>query len=362
MKNKLLYENVFLALKDDILKEKFSFQSMLPSERVLCEKFGVERSTIRKALDLLVKDNLVQKKAGVGTRVIYKNELPLKQENSSENLIGFFLTEETNISKKITQPYYNDLLYNLEIEGQNNNCKILYMSISSNTNIKNIINNKNFISIAFGSKTDEKILKNVEEMGIPVIMINESHPNFTSISYDNIDGAYKALEHLFNLGHKNIALISGPKDFYTSKEKMIGCYKAMHEENIFIPDENIYYGDWEFKSGYDGAMKLFSNSKTNPTALFAFNDMMAIGAMKALSEMGLSIPNDISIIGFDNMDQLKFTEPNLTTIDSNINLMAKIIIKYSLNIKNLTTEEQRVKILTPIKLLERKTTEYLKQI
>ncbi len=331
---KYLYDLVYSTLKNEILEGKYPSNSLLPSEREISLRFQVERTTVRKALEILVKDGLVEKKAGVGTKVVFENDIENNEINAANsnikgNIIGIFISDDEKNSKKIMQPYYAELFYYLEIEGKNNDCQVIYTTINASTNMAEVLKSQNYLSIIFVSNIDSKYIEMARKMNIPAIILNEHHLGLPTLTYDNVGGAYNVMKHLYSMGHKNIGVITGPESYYTSNEKLTGCLKAVYDFGLILDRSNIAIGNWEYQSGFNCAKEIFEGKKDGekPTALFVFNDMMAIGAIRAIRELGMSIPDDVSIVGFDNMEQLKYTEPDLTTVDTKISTMAKIAIE-----------------------------------
>lgn len=134
-----------------------------------------------------------------------------------------------------------------------------------------------------------------------------------SIHYDDIQGAKLAVEHLISLGHSKIAVISGTAGSYSTHRRLAGYKTALIENDLPLCDDYIASGDWSVESGRRQIDNLFSLPAL-PTAIFSMNDLMAYGAIKALNERGIGVPEDVSVHGFDNMDFTQFMTPALTTI------------------------------------------------
>lgn len=134
-----------------------------------------------------------------------------------------------------------------------------------------------------------------------------------SVFFNNFRGAYIAVKYLINNGHKNIAFISGPKSLVISQNRLRGYKMALEERNIEIREEIIVEGDFQFESGYNRTIELIDQGKEF-SAIFAGNDLMAIGSIKALKSRNIKIPDQVEIIGFDNVEISKFIEPQLSTI------------------------------------------------
>lgn len=129
----------------------------------------------------------------------------------------------------------------------------------------------------------------------------------------NEDGAYAATLHLIDHGHRRIATITGPLHLTNAKERLRGFRKALKEVEIALPAEYIMHGRFDRNSGFETALRLLRPA-SRPTAIFAGNDLMAMGALLAARELGLRCPEDVSIVGFDNLDTGELLQPPLTTV------------------------------------------------
>jgi len=150
---------------------------------------------------------------------------------------------------------------------------------------------------------------------MPVVLACEYIDGYDvpTVCIDNIIAARQATEHLINLGHKKIAFITGPLGIILSKDRLDGYRQALLLNEIFIDESLIQEGDFTVKSGYDITMK-FLAVESPPTAIFASNDEMAVGAIKAIKQKGFRVPEDIAIVGFDDIPLCNIVEPELTTI------------------------------------------------
>jgi len=135
----------------------------------------------------------------------------------------------------------------------------------------------------------------------------------TYVTYANLDSACEMTRYLINRGHTDIAVIAGHPHSYPTVMRLKGCQKAMDEAGLSLPDSMIRYGNWEYDSGYICTKELLC-AKHRPTAIFAMNDLMAAGCIHALQEIGLSVPGDIAVVGFDNREIARYLQPPLTTV------------------------------------------------
>ncbi len=133
------------------------------------------------------------------------------------------------------------------------------------------------------------------------------------VTYDNVKGAITAVNYLINHGHHDIGLITGHPDSFPTHQRLEGFHAAMEQAELPVHEDYIRYGDWEYDSGYQQIKNLLTLPKP-PSAVFAMNDLMAAGCLNAAQEMGLRIPQDFSIIGFDNREIASYLPVPLTTI------------------------------------------------
>jgi LacI family transcriptional regulator len=161
---------------------------------------------------------------------------------------------------------------------------------------------------------ESKIIEALKE-DIPVILIDRSIRGVDCdiVLADNLNAAYNAVEILITKGHRRIGIICGPQDIYTAQERLKG-YIRIHEDYELEIDENlIKYGDYEIQSGIT-LMNEFLDQKNPPSAVFITNYEMTLGAIMALNSRNIKIPDEISIIGFDNIQLANVVKPKLSIV------------------------------------------------
>ncbi len=179
--------------------------------------------------------------------------------------------------------------------------------------------------------TDDYLI-NLSKGKIPVYLMSRLVDGLkqSCISLDNELGGYLATQAVIEQGHKDIAYIAGPKLKADSTDRFAGHMRALSEYNIAVNEDLYFEGDFRETGGNDG-LKQFLDNKQIFTALVCGNDEMASGAITYAREQGLSLPKDLSIIGFDNINFARHTYPKLTTIENPVNLMghmaAKLVLK-----------------------------------
>ena len=135
----------------------------------------------------------------------------------------------------------------------------------------------------------------------------------TYVTYSNRDSAKEMTRYLLTRGHTHIGVIAGHPHSYPTAQRLLGIQMAMQQAGLMLPSDYIRYGDWEVESGKEQAAALLQLT-TRPTAIFAMNDLMAAGALSAIQAIGLNVPKDISVVGFDNREISGYLSPPLTTV------------------------------------------------
>ena len=189
------------------------------------------------------------------------------------------------------------------------------------------------------------------EVGLPCVLVNGVDKRVPSIVSDNFSGAYIMTKYLLDVGHRKVAVITGITSYYANQERYKGFAYAMMEAGLRICDEYIVSApSWEIEAGAEATRKLLMACREKPTAIFGFNDRLAVGAVQALQQMGLHVPDDISVVAYDNLDQAKYSIPRITTIETYVPLLARTsVINLFQQIEG--GERLPIKILIPVDLV-----------
>jgi DNA-binding LacI/PurR family transcriptional regulator len=178
-----------------------------------------------------------------------------------------------------------------------------------------LISKKVDVVIVNDPEVDDRLIPRVEALGIPVLAINgfDSATTRHYVDYDNRGGALAATRHLLGLGHREIGFIPGIPLRLVSENRLEACRAAFAEQGIAWEGDRVEPGYFKLEGGYQACKKLYERCP-ELTAIFAFNDLSAIGAMRALKELGKRIPEEVSIIGFDDMEIAAYSDPPLTSV------------------------------------------------
>jgi LacI family transcriptional regulator len=192
-------------------------------------------------------------------------------------------------------------------------------------------------AIVASASLDTPIISDLLRDRIPFVSIGR-HPDerVHYVDVDNTNGARMVVEHLIRLGHRRIATITGRLDMAAGRDRLSGYRQALEARRIPVEEELIVEGDYTENSGMVGMQQLLSAS---PSAVFAASDTMAIGALKALRETGLQVPQDVALVGFDDIPIASVVEPALTTVRQPINRLGSIAIEVLLSLIEDSLEE-----------------------
>ena len=296
--------------------------------RVLNNHPDVKESTRENVLRVIKESNYVP-----------NNSARILKQNTTKN-IGVLV-------KGVFNPFFSELI---NVIGSKINEEKYTMILQQNDyvleqEVENII-----------SFVKEKRLQGIICLGGNFIDLDEDsliHDKYSTVGIDNLQSAYSATEYLIKKGHENIAIMIGEKnDFCVSWWRYKGYIKALMDYNIKINDENLIIGDYDSEKAYEETMKLLKHRK-DITAIFVISDFMAIGAAKAVSDSGLRVGEDISIIGFDGMDVSCYYNPGITTINQPKKEMAEKSVEILFELLKKKGENKH--ILLDTQLIERES-------
>lgn len=169
--------------------------------------------------------------------------------------------------------------------------------------------------ILSGPRFNDEALVSLEQERFPTVLMGQlPETDFYSVDIDNYSAAKQAVTHLVNLGHQSIACITNARPSYTAAaERLRGYRQALESQNLAYDEDLVRYGDFDPESGYHQMMDLLDGGNLI-SAVFVASDVVAIGAKAAMVEHGLKIPQDIALVGFDDVPLARYLDPPLTTV------------------------------------------------
>jgi DNA-binding LacI/PurR family transcriptional regulator len=165
------------------------------------------------------------------------------------------------------------------------------------------------------SRAPSSLYTELEKSGMAMVAVSRSRPrsNFDQVTVANRDGAHAATAHLIQLGHKRIAIINGPLEFTTAFDRQAGYEDALHESGMTVDEKLVVHCPFKQSAGYSAMLQLLESANP-PTAVFAGSNLLTLGALQAIHERHLAIPDQMAIVGFDEMPWAMSLRPPLTTI------------------------------------------------
>ncbi len=278
------------------------------------------------------------------------------------NTIGMLVTTSTNpffgevvkgVERRCYQQNYNLILCNTEGDNER-------MKASIDTLLQKRVDG---LILMCSTLEGERIDVFDRYADLPVVVMDWGPIHFASdkIQDNSLLGGYLAAKHLIDAGHTKIGCITGPLNRHQALMRYEGYKRAMNENSLAINADWIIESDFECEGGYQAfkdLLKLRDLQKEMPTALFVSNDMMAMGAINAAVENGVSVPDDISLIGYDDIHIAKFMTPSLTTIHQPKYRLGRAAVDTLLNKLEKKTDQPQVVQLEPT-LVERSSVRWL---
>lgn len=279
---------------------------------------GVSHSTVSRALrgsNLVAEETSLLIKKVASEQGYLPSAAARSLKTNRTHALGVILSS-------IADPFFADILFGIEEYAQQHSYSLLIAAsqhdpIKEQRIVQAMVEQRTDGLIICSSSFSQNQVSELLSRGFPVVMVNQQaaeNYNF-SIYHDDIDGSKQVTRHLISLGHKRIAYVGNANSGCTTKDRATGFTTEMESYGLNVPDE--YIVDVKGSNpdlGKDALSKLMS-LKAPPSAIFCFNDMLAIGVLKGCKERGIEVPHHLSVVGFDNIAYSAFTSPSLTTFD-----------------------------------------------
>ena len=294
--------------------------------RVINNRDAVDPATRKKVLESIdilgYKPNLVAQ----GLRVKKGNLIGLVVPSGTEHAFGAVIRHSLDIAH---EKGYNIIVVNSH---EDPDLEESYISDLLRRNINGII---------FSRVSDEsRIMPKIMNRNIPIVVIDRAFENekVPHVVLDNYKAGYIAGEYLSALEHVDIACITGSMKITLCRERFNGFQQALSERGIELLNNNVYEGDFSFQSGLTAIRTLGCEGGCRFTAVFAMNDLMALGVMKGLHSSGLKVPDDVSVLGMDDLEFGNMVTPALSSIHYPFGDM----VEQALNLLLMQIEEERL--------------------
>ena len=284
--------------------------------RDVAERAEVSISTVSHVINnsRAVSDEARQKVEAAMTELGYKpNTLARNLRRQQTQSIGMLVPDSSN-------PFFAEIARGIEDASFEQNHSVILCNtegdLEKQTTYTNVLIQNQVAGIVFvAAGISTELVVDLQRRRVPVVVVDREVPDVTvsTVLTNHYQGGRLATQHLIDLGHRRIACISAGSELSPSSDRVTGYQDILRENGLPIDEALIVWGDFQYESGYRAANELLGLAEP-PTAVFACNDLMAVGCISAATARGLHIPEDLSVVGFDDVQLASFTNPPLTTV------------------------------------------------
>ena len=326
----------------------------------VAKKAGVSVSTVSRVLNgkVDVAGDTQERILGVISKLGYTSNLAARSMRSRrKDLLGLVVPD-------IGFPYSIEVMKGINRAIAESSFDLLVYTMGDVKKSGAVLHEQHYVSLLNNSITDGVIIvasaaaEFITDAPIIAVDPHVVNPRYPSVQGTNYHGAVDVIKYLVKLGHQRIGFICGRPEIGSAQRRLKGYKDALKEAGIEIDESLIAPGDFTTKSGYTSAMELLK-SKSPPTAIFAANDQSALGVFQAAEEMGLRIPEDLSVVGFDNISEAKYV--GLTTVDQFLSEMGYIATQMLIKMVNREPLDVQVHKM-PTRLVERTSCQALVKV
>ncbi len=288
----------------------------MPTIQEVAKKAGVSPTTVSHVINnsRFVADETRQRVEAAMEELHYRpNALARSLRRGQTHTLGLILPDNSN-------PFFAEIAHSIETAAFEQGYSVILCNTEDDLDKEDlyvdVLSNKQvdgMIFVAAGNQTGS--LHALLRHKLPVVIVDRDLPevDVDAVLTDNQQGGYLATQHLIALGHQRIGCIAGPSHLTPSAQRVTGYREALMEAGLAVDDALIVRGDFHPESGCRAARALL-DCHDAPTAIFACNDLMAVGVLRTVLELGRRVPDDLMIVGFDDIELASYTTPALTTV------------------------------------------------
>ncbi|MBC8401390.1 MAG: GntR family transcriptional regulator [Candidatus Marinimicrobia bacterium] len=327
---KPFYKQVSEDIISQIRAGQLKVGDKLETQHELASKYDVSLITIKKALSDLIAGGILYARVGKGTYIARR---PSRIDYSKHQTIAYVL-------KDLDNPFYQSIVSSVERNLSKNSCNLILYS-SDNRREYEERKIRYFVEMGVSglilgsmshSHLTSSLIKQLQDENFPFIMVSYTDdPSICFIGTDQKYGGFIATEHLIKTGYSSIGYVNGEEGNLVGEARKEGYLQALEENNITLNEKYIYRivvsgKRDDFKSGYDVGME-FCTAVERPRAMFVYNDLSALGFIDALNKFGLSVPDDVAIVGFDDIAIGHSSAIPLTTVHQPTDKIGKLVVE-----------------------------------
>jgi len=293
-----------------------------PTQRQIAEEVGVSRTTVSLVLNnvpgVRISSGTRQRIVEVARRLNYYPDAAARTLVSGRTqTIGFVLCQSPD--RIFADAFLPEVLRGVGDAVQESGFRVLVHSvedvIAPDAYVGLVREKQTDGIILSGPRSDDRQLARLRAEGFPIVLLGQlSGSDFPFVDVDNVGAAKQAVNHLLELGHRRIGMITNaPLTYTAARDRLTGYRQVLEEAGVTYEQELVRYGDFREESGFHAMRQLLSLAEP-PTAVFVASDLVAFGALVAIKEQGLRVPDDVSLVGFDDVRLAHYVDPPLTTV------------------------------------------------
>jgi DNA-binding LacI/PurR family transcriptional regulator len=317
---------------------------------------GVSHSTVSRALrnSPLVNPKTIQEIQGIARELGYQPSAIARGLVTRKTLtIGVVVTT-------IADPFVSEVVIGIELAANDSGYSVFLADSNADpAREKNVVHS--FAErrvdgiVVTSSRVGALYTPLLSQMMVPIVLINNQHPGefVHSVMIDNVQGSKEATDHLIRLGHRRIAYVGDQYGHQSDTERFAGYREALDLACLPFVPELVVHGDGKPEGGELATNRLLAQPDP-PTALFCYNDMTALGALRSVQRHGLRVPADLSLIGFDDIFFVSYTQPQLTTVRQPMQRMGRMAMEGLLKLMSGQSAAEAIKV--PAELIVREST------
>ena len=340
-----MYQQVRQDLLARIRRGEFQPGSLLPSENQLCQQYEVSITTARRAFLELVKEGVVERRAGVGTMV---------SSAVRQSRLSFLSIDYEGDAWRRTPSAMGEVIAGVGAASWQRDASFSMTGVANDEAVgylRRLVEERSVDGVLLRTADDisEEYLEILEDAGMPYVVIKRHIPGrpMNCVVSDDVTGARIATEHLLDLGHERIGFVCAKPHITVAKERLAG-YRAALETRDLPFDEILVRQESHFTMGKGReAGELLLRLPNPPTAIFVASDTMALGIYEAVRDLGLQIPQDAALVGYDDLSPVAVLQPSLTTIRTSYYEFGRLAAQLLLNLIEGREAPPRKKIIDP---------------